>query len=211
MYLVDEEDNLAVGLVDFTDDALQSLLELALVLSTGDQGTHVEAVDGLRLQVLGHVAADDTLRQSFSNSGLTHTGLADEDGVVLGTTRKDLQHTAYLLVTSDDGVEFAGLRQLVEVFGVLAKGVHGLFLVGAGHFAALAQVGNGGKECFLTNSGILKQLRNTVTATDEAEQQVLHTDELVVHLGGALLGSHKGLIGIAAEVDLTAADAWHRI
>ena len=156
MYLVDKQDNLAVGLVDFTDDALQSLLELALVLGTGNQGTHVERIDGLRLQVLGHIAADDTLRKALGNSRLSNTGLADENGVVLGAARKDLQHTAYLLVTSDDGVELAGLRQLVEVLGVLAQGVHRLLLVLAGHLTTLAEVLDGRQQRFLAHASVLK-------------------------------------------------------
>ena len=40
---------------------------------------------------------------------------------------------------------------------------------------------------------------------------MLHADELVVHLGGSLAGSHEGLIGVAAEVHLSAADMRHRV
>ena len=207
--LVDEEDDFAVGLVDFADDALESLLELALVLGTGDKGTHVERVDGLRLQVFGHVAADDTLRQTFGDGGLAHAGLADEDGVVLGAAAEDLQHAAYLLVAPDDGVELAGLGQLVEVLGVLVQGVHRLLLVLAGHLAALAEVGDGGEESLLADAGIFQHLRDAVATAEDAQQQVLHADELVVHLGGALAGGHEGLVGVAAEVHLAAADVRH--
>ena len=41
--------------------------------------------------------------------------------------------------------------------------------------------------------------------------EVLHADELVVHLGGALLCGHEGLVGVAGKVHLSAADARHRI
>ncbi len=204
--LIDEEDDFAVGLVDFADDALQSLFELAFVLGAGNQGAHVEAVDGLAPQVFGDIPADDTLCQSFGNGGLTDTGFADEDGVVLGAAAEDLQHAADLLVAPDDGVELAGLGQLVEVLGVLVQGVHRLFLVLAGHLGALTQVGDGGLQAFLADAGILEELADAVAAADERQQEVLNADEFVVHLGGALLGTDEGLVGVVAEVDLAAAD-----
>ena len=101
--------------------------------------------------------------------------------------------------------------QLVEVLGVLAKGVHGLLLVLACHLAALAEVSDGGEECFLADAGIFQQLRDAVAAAKDAQQQVLHADELVVHLGGALAGGHEGLVGVAGKVHLTAADMRHRV
>ena len=121
--LIDEEQYLAVAGDDLLHDALQTLLELALILRTGDQRTHVEREDHLRLQVLGHVAVHDTVGDTLGDGRLTHTGLTHEDGVVLRTARKDLQHTSYLLLTSDDGVQLAVARHLVQVDRILAQGV----------------------------------------------------------------------------------------
>src|SRR3712207_8532004 len=43
------------------------------------------------------------------------TGLADEDGVVLGAARQHLDHPADLLVAPDDGVELSGPGRFGEV------------------------------------------------------------------------------------------------
>ena len=209
--LVDEKDDLAVSLVDFADDALEPLLELALVLRTGDQGAHVETVDSLALQVLRHIAAHDTLRQPLGDSRLTHAGLADQDGVVLRPAAEDLQHTAYLLVAPDHRVQLAGLRQLVQILGVLAQGVHRLLLVLARHLAALAQILDGGQQSLLAHPCVLQQLAHAVPSAEDPQQQVLHAHELVVHLRGALAGGHKSLVGVAGEVHLSTADVRHRI
>ena len=42
MQLVDEEDDLALGVGDLLEDGLEAILELAAVLGTGDQGADVE-------------------------------------------------------------------------------------------------------------------------------------------------------------------------
>ena len=160
--LVDEEDNLAVSLVDFADDALQPLLELAFILGASNQCAHVQTVDGLALQVLGHVAAHNAVRQALGYGRFTHTGLADEDGVVLCPAAEDLQHAAYLLVTSYHGVQLASLRQLVQVLGILVQGVVGLLGALAAHLAALAQVGYGGAQPLLAHAGVLHQARHLV-------------------------------------------------
>ena len=85
MNLVDEEDNLALRLYYAVDYALQSLLKLTLILGTSHEGTHVEGIDFLFLQVLRHITAHYTLCQSLSNSRLTCTRFAYQYRVVLGS------------------------------------------------------------------------------------------------------------------------------
>ena len=90
MDLVDEEDDLPFALGDLIDDALESLLELTLILRTCDQGTHIEGIDLLRAQVLGHITSDDTEGKSLGNGCLPYPWLPDEDRVILRSTGKDL-------------------------------------------------------------------------------------------------------------------------
>ena len=85
MNLVDEEDDFAFGLRHLLHNTLQSLLELTLVLRTGQQCTHVEREELLVLQVLRHVAAHDSLGETFHDGGLTRTRLTYQDRVVLRT------------------------------------------------------------------------------------------------------------------------------
>ena len=87
VYLIDEEDDAAVGLHHLIDDALEPLFKLAFVLGAGNELAHVERIDLLVAQVLGHVAAYDSLRQAFHDGGLAGARLADEHGVVLGSPR----------------------------------------------------------------------------------------------------------------------------
>ena len=88
--LVDEQDDLALGVLDLLQDGLEPLLELAAVLGAGDERAQVECDDALVLQALGHVAAHDALGQALDDGRLADARLADQDGVVLGPPRQHL-------------------------------------------------------------------------------------------------------------------------
>ena len=123
VYLVDEEDDLALRLRHLTDNALQPLLELTFVFGTRQEGAHVQRVELLVLQVLGHVAPHDALRQPLHDGGLASAWLADEDGVVLGAAGEYLEHAAYLLVPPHHGIQLALAGVLYQVPGVFAQGL----------------------------------------------------------------------------------------
>ena len=108
----------ALRVLHLLEHGLETFLELAAKLGAGDQGAHVEGDDSLVLEPLGHVAADDALRQAFDDGGLADAGLADEDGIVLGAARQHLNDAANLFVAANDRVELAlggGLRQIAAI------------------------------------------------------------------------------------------------
>ena len=84
VHLVDEGDDLAVGVGDLLEHGLEPLLELAAVLGAGDHRRQVERDEALVAERLGHVALDDALREALDDGGLADAGLADEHRVVLG-------------------------------------------------------------------------------------------------------------------------------
>jgi hypothetical protein len=107
VHLVDEEDDLPLGLGHLLQHRLEPLLELAAVLGPGHQRAHVQRDDLLVAQPGGHVARHDALRQPFDDGRLAHARLADQHRVVLGAPAEDLDHAANLLVATDDRVELA--------------------------------------------------------------------------------------------------------
>ena len=88
--LVDEQQDPALAGLDLLQHRLQPLLELAAVLRAGDQRAHVEREDRLVLEPLGHVAADDPLREALDDRGLADARVADQHRVVLRLARQDL-------------------------------------------------------------------------------------------------------------------------
>ena len=103
--LVDEQDDLALGVDDFLEHRLQALLELAAILRAGDQRAHVQRDDFLVLQPFGHVAANDAAGEPFDDRGLADTRFADQHRVVLRAAREHLDHAADFLVAADDRIE----------------------------------------------------------------------------------------------------------
>ena len=126
VYLVYKEDYLALALCHLGDDTLQTFLELALVLGTGNESAHVQGVNLFALEVLGHIATEDTVCQALHDGGLARTGFANEDGVVLCAAAQYLQHTTDFLVPTNHGVQFAVLGILDQV---ACKAVESLLLV----------------------------------------------------------------------------------
>eukprot|EP00965_Chrysotila_dentata_P067605 2237305-Pleurochrysis_carterae.AAC.2 len=70
-------------------DALRLPQASAPVLCPGHEGAHVEREQLALAQALRYVAGRDALRQALCDGGLPHTGLAQQDRVVLGAARQD--------------------------------------------------------------------------------------------------------------------------
>ncbi len=80
---VDEDDAVLV-LHQLLHDGLQSLFKLAAILCSGDDEAEVEREDTLVGEEGRDFTVGDLLRQAFDDGGFTNSGLADEDGIVLG-------------------------------------------------------------------------------------------------------------------------------
>ena len=121
MKLVDKGDDLPVRALDFFENSLQALLEFTAVFRACHHQCQVESNKRLILQGCRDITRDNTLSQPFNNRGLTHTGLTDEDRVVLRTTRQYLHNATNLRVTTDHRVELAFASDLGQVSPVLLE------------------------------------------------------------------------------------------
>ena len=202
MYLVDEQDDAALGFAHFLDYGLESLFKLAFVLCSGDQRTHVERIDGLVQQVLRHVAADNSLCQSLGYGRFSHTRFSDKDRVVLGTAGKDLQHAPDFLVPADDRIEFVLAGQFIEVLGVLLERLISVLLVLFGHPVALAKILDGGTQVFLLDVVLAEQFGRFILPAHHGQYEVFDRNELVVHLGGDALSLRQHFGSVAGKVHL---------
>jgi len=109
VHLVDEENAVASAL-QLLDDLLEALLELAAVLGASNERADIQGDETAVEEHLRDFAARDALRESLDDCSLTDAGLTDEDRVVLGAAREDLDDALDLLLAADDGVELVGAR-----------------------------------------------------------------------------------------------------
>ncbi|GBC78646.1 hypothetical protein HRbin08_02142 [bacterium HR08] len=102
---VNEEDDLALRLLDLAEHGLQALLEFAPVFRPRDERAHVQLNDALVLQPLGDIAPHDPLREPLDDGRLADARLPDQHRIVLRPTREDLHHAPDLLIAPDDRIQ----------------------------------------------------------------------------------------------------------
>ena len=205
MHLVDEQDDAALGRGDLGEDRLETLLELAAVFGTGDQGAHVEGHDGLVAQAFGHVAVDDAQGQTLDDGSLADAGFADQDGVVLGAAGEDLDGAADLLIAADDRIDLAVAGGQGQVAGVAFEGVIGVLGPGAVGGLALADLGDGGIEGGRIGADGFQHLGGDPALAGDGAEQAFGGDEGVAGLFRGFLGRGEDPGGVAVEIDLAVA------
>ena len=204
MDLVDERDDLPVGVLDLFQHALQAFLEFATVFGAGHHGAQVERDELLVLQGSGHIAGDDALGQSFYDGGFAHAGLADQHRVVLGATGEDLDDAADLLIAPDHRVEFAFLGRGGQVGGVLFQRLVAAFGVRAGDLPVASAHGrHGGTQRLRGDVVGLQNVGGLVRyGCGDADEQVFGGDAFVAHLLHFLFGLHQCGFELAAGLRL---------
>ena len=208
--LVDEEDDLAVGVLDLLEHRLQAVLKLAAVLGAGHQGRHVQLHDVLVADGGRNVAVDDALGQALHDGGLAHARLADQHGVVLGAAAEHLDRAANLLDAADHRVELALARKVGDVAAVLLERLELGLGVLAGDVLAGTQLLVGLAHALAGDAGGLEDGAGLVLAVRERAEQVLRGDVGVAHLGRELLGrvAHAHEVLADAHLRRVAGDAW---
>ena len=201
--LINEEDDLALALLDLIQDALQALLKLTAVFCTGHQRTHVQAEHDAVLQVLGHIAAHDPLGQALGDGGLANTWLTDQAGVVLGLTGQDTDDVADLLITADHGVQLLLPGQIDQILAVLLQSVVGILGVVVGHALVAAHGSQLLQERILLDVEGAEQLRGVLgRLIQQAQEHMLHTDVFVLHSLGFPGGGAQNFIRCLRDIDL---------
>ena len=116
-----DEENRVRHVLQFADDLLQPLLEIAAIAGSGEQCAHVERVDYGFGQHFGDFAFHDLARQAFRDRGLPHAGIANIERIVLGPAAQDLDRAIDFRPATDQRIDLAVFRLLVEIDGELVE------------------------------------------------------------------------------------------
>src|SRR5882724_937106 len=119
MQLVDEKYDLALRVLDLFQNGLESIFKLTSIFRAGQHRSEIETDQPLIPERLRNVARNDPLRQSLDNRGFANAGFTNQDRIIFGATREDLDGSANLIVTADYWIQFtlAGkLRQVASIF-----------------------------------------------------------------------------------------------
>ena len=106
MHLVDKEDRVrARG--QRVDDRLEALFEVSPEPGAGEQRRGVQREHLCPAEPRRHVIVKEPTGQPFGQRRLPHTGVANEDGIVLAPTAENLEGALQLIVTTDQRVQLA--------------------------------------------------------------------------------------------------------
>ena len=205
VHLVDEQDDLARGGLDFLEDRLQPLLELAAIFRAGDECAHVERHELLVLQTFRYVTVDDAQRKPFRDRGLADARIADQHRVVLGPPRQHLHGAPYLVVAPDDRVDLAFLGSLGQVARIFLERV--IAFLGRGRIGrpALAQVVDRGIEILRGDCTGRQRVLRLGVHHGQRHQHPFDRHEAVARLLGDLLGLIQNPHERGIDIDLAVA------
>ena len=201
--LIDEEDDASLALGHLVDHALESFLKFSLVLGSSHQCAHIQAIELLVAEVLGNISPQDSVCQTFHDGRLTCTGFAYEDGVVLGASGQNLQHAAYLIVTSDDRIQFACSGLVHQIACIFVQALISILAGLAGDLLSSAQFVDGLLQLLLCESHVLEHLASRALYIGNGHEQMFHGHILVTSLLCQVFGLLQHLRGLLTEVRLS--------
>ncbi len=102
--LVQEENDLPLGLFDLVHHGLQPFFKLTAEFGARDEAAHVQGQHPAVFQRVGNVSGDDASGQSLGNGCFTNSGFSDDGRVVLLPAAQRLHHLPDFIVPAHHGV-----------------------------------------------------------------------------------------------------------
>ena len=208
---VNEENAVACAL-NLLDHLLQPLFELAAVLGPCDERADVQCEQALPLQRFGHITARNPLRQPLDDGRLANARLPDQDRVVLGAPRQNLNKALDLLLSPHDRVELirAGRGSQIDTELVHCGSARRLSGPTAGRCGLTALRSRLREDArgfaahpFQVHAKALEHARrDTLALAHEAEQKVLGPDVVMVEPARLVDGKLDHLLGTGRQPDL---------
>ena len=186
--LVDEENDSAVALFDVLEHGLQTIFKLAAIFCPGQHGRQVERHHAFVFQLLGDIAGDDALRQTFNNGRLAHAGFANQYRIVLGAPRKHLDGAPNLLVAANHGIELSLPGEFGQITRVALQRLILCLRIRVGDRLRSAHCVQRFQDGVMGRTGRGQQVaRRVALQLGHRQQQVLRRDILVFEIPARLL------------------------
>ena len=120
MDLVDEKNDV-LRLDDIIHHIFEPLLELTAIFRPCNECRHRECDDTFILKQERYLPVCDALGKPLRDRSLANPRLSEEEGIVLGTTCKDLDHAINLPRTPDHGIEPSRTGDIDQITPVLLE------------------------------------------------------------------------------------------
>ena len=138
---------------------------------------------------------------------LSHAGLSDEHGIVLGLARQNPDDIPYLVVTPDDGIELLLPRALHQVRAVFAESVVHILGLVAGHSVGLDFLEFGDELVLGQSDSAENALHRLGCVVEYGEHKVFDGHIFVFHPRRQFLRLGENLVGDGRNVNLVGLSA----
>ena len=179
---IDEQDDLALGLLHLVQHGFQPFLKLAPVLGTRDQRAHIQRENGLVLQLFGDILLHDSLGKSLGNGGFTYAGFADEHRVILRLPGQNADDVPDFLIPADHRIHLLLSCPLDQIGAVLFQRVVGSLRVVGGDTLIAPDFLQSLQNTLLCNLIGLEQLLHAAPGSfQKSKEQMLHRHIFILH------------------------------
>ena len=102
-------------LLNFLEHGFQAVFKFASIFRSCDHRAQIQRDDSFSLQRFRNISCNNALRQAFDDGGLTNTRFSNQNGIVFGSPRKDLDDAPDFFVAPDDRIELSFARKLGQI------------------------------------------------------------------------------------------------
>ncbi len=182
MELIDKEDDLPVGFLDFLQNRLETLLEFAAVFCAGDERTHIQGEDIFILQGFRYVPLDDPLGKPLDGGGFAYAGIADQNRIIFGFSGKDTDDVPDLAVPADDGVKLLFSRPAHQAGSVFCQRVIGILRRFGFHPFVASHLDQHSQKGVSCDAVLTEELLHVIIAVfNQPKHDMLNRDIIVPH------------------------------
>ena len=205
MQLINKQDHLALGLLDFFEHGLEPLFELPPKFCTGNQRAHIQDDHPTMLQAFRHIAADNTLRQPFHNGRLADTWVADQHRIILGAARQHLHDPANFIIPADNRVKLAQACRLRQVPAIALQSLIGALRILIGHTLVAAYFLERRKQAFSAQAVVAQQTARRPIVFQHGQQHMFDADVVVFQFLGFIFSAGEQLGQALGDVHMVRA------
>ena len=191
-------------LLDFLQDFLQPLFELAAEPRAGHHAPQVQGQEMFTDQRFRHIPGYDLLGQTFHYRRLADARLADQHGIVLRPTRQNLEDPSDLVVAADHWIQVPFFCQRFQVAAVLLQDAIVRLRLWAGDTLPSAGLGEYLKDAIPGHARLMENLRSfSIPFGHDGQKDMLRGDVLVTQQFRLFLGALHQSLDSRCDEDLS--------
>ena len=187
MDFVDENQCIAIVFSQVVQHAFQAFFKFTTVFCTGNQSRQIQNQKAFVTQRFRYFAVDDTLCQTFNNSGFTYTRLTNQHRVVFGTALQYLNRTTNFIITTDNRVELTITGALSQIKCVFFQSISLVFGIRIVHVLSSSYRIDCGIDILFGRTSFFQNVAGSIILLNQSQQEKFAGDIGIATFGCSLV------------------------